>query len=73
MSPTATITTAYNARALRTTLTDCFGGTQTYAYDGEDIYLEVDETNTVQARYAHGDRVDNPLAFERIATAFPAQ
>ena len=41
-----------------------------YAYDGEDIYLEVDENNTVQARYAHGDRVDTPLAFERGGAEF---
>ena len=36
-----------------------------YVYDGTDILIEVDAANVVQVRYAHGDRVDQPLAFER--------
>jgi len=30
------------------------GQTRRYAYDGEDILLEYDETNTLLARYTHG-------------------
>jgi RHS repeat-associated protein len=41
-----------------------------YVYDGEDIYIETDGTSTLQARYAHGDRTDQPLSFERGGADF---
>ena len=37
-------------------------------YDGEDILLEYDGANVLQARYSHGQRTDQPLGIERGAT-----
>jgi RHS repeat-associated protein len=34
-------------------------------YDGEDILLEYDETNTLLARYTHGPGIDEPVAMTR--------
>ena len=36
-----------------------------YLYDGEDIALEFDGSDALQARYSHGDRRDQPLVMER--------
>jgi RHS repeat-associated protein len=36
-----------------------------YVYDGPDILLEFDGTGTLQARYGHGNRVDQPLTMAR--------
>ena len=36
-----------------------------YVYDGYDIVLEYDGSNTLAARYSHGDRIDQPLSMER--------
>ncbi len=36
-----------------------------YVYDGEDILLEYDGTNTFLARYSHGDQVDQPLILQK--------
>ena len=41
-----------------------------YVYDGEDIFLEYDGTNTFVARYSHGDQVDQPLAVQRAGVGF---
>ena len=41
-----------------------------YIYDGEDILLEYDGTNTFVARYNHGDQVDQPLAVQRAGVGF---
>jgi len=38
-----------------------------YVYDGEDIALEFDGTNTFVARYSHGDQTDQPLALQKGA------
>jgi YD repeat-containing protein len=34
---------------------------QRYIYDGEDILLEYDGSNVLQARYTHGPGIDEPL------------
>lgn len=44
-----------------------------YIYDAEDVFLEYDYnavllTNTLTARYGHGDRIDQPLTSHRIAS-----
>ena len=36
-----------------------------YVYDGEDILLEFDGTNTQIAKYTHGPGIDEPLIMER--------
>lgn len=65
----STVAYAYDALGRRTA--KILGATtELYAYDGEDIYLELSEDNVVLARYAHGDRVDNPLSFERSGTEY---
>ncbi len=41
------------------------GSVTRYVYDGEDILLEYDGTNTFLARYSHGDQVDQPLMLQK--------
>lgn len=41
-----------------------------YVYDGEDMALEYDGTNTFLSRYSHGDQVDQPLAVQRAGVGF---
>lgn len=36
-----------------------------YVYDGEDIFLELDEKNAIQAIFLHGEGVDSPIAMLR--------
>ena len=38
------------------------GSITRYVYDGEDIALEFDGSNSLQARYSHGDQTDQPLS-----------
>jgi hypothetical protein len=37
------------------------GQTTRYVYDGEDILLEADGSNVLQARYTHGPGIDEPV------------
>jgi len=46
------------------------GQTHRYIYDGEDILLEYDETNTLLARYTHGPGIDEPVAMTRGGSSF---
>ncbi len=46
------------------------GTTTRYVYDGEDIVLEYDGTNTFVSRYSHGDQTDQPLAVQRAGVGF---
>ncbi len=41
-----------------------------YVYDGKNIVLEYDGTNTLLARYSHGDGSDQPLSVERGGQSF---
>jgi len=41
------------------------GAVTRYVYDGDDILLEFDGANALQARYAHGAAIDQPLAMAR--------
>ena len=41
------------------------GALTSYIYDGEDIFLEYDGANALQARYSHGQQTDQPLVMER--------
>jgi len=46
------------------------GVTRRYVYDGEDILLEYDGTNTLQARYTHGPGIDEPIAVTKSGSTF---
>ena len=46
------------------------GQTKRYIYDGEDILLEYDGTNTLQARYTHGPGIDEPIAVTKGGSTF---
>ena len=41
------------------------GITRRYVYDGEDILLEYDGSNVLQARYTRGPGIDEPIAMSR--------
>ena len=41
-----------------------------YLYDGEDILYEVDGSNTILARYAHGSGIDEPLIMSRSGASY---
>ena len=45
---------------------DVDGVATRYVYDGEDILMEFDGTNTQIARYTHGFGIDEPLIMERV-------
>ncbi|MDH5557842.1 MAG: hypothetical protein OEZ03_10855, partial [Alphaproteobacteria bacterium] len=44
---------------------DVNGALTRYVYDGDAILLEYDGANVLQARYAHGEEIDQPLAMTR--------
>jgi len=46
------------------------GQTTRYIYDGEDILLEYDGANVLQARYTHGPGIDEPLAVTKGGATF---
>ncbi|MCI1278362.1 MAG: hypothetical protein LKG23_05185 [Nitrospira sp.] len=46
------------------------GQTKRYIYDGEDILLEYNGSNVLQARYTHGPGIDEPIAVTKGATTF---
>jgi RHS repeat-associated protein len=46
------------------------GQTTRYIYDGEDILLEYDGSNVLQARYTHGPGIDEPLAVTKGGATF---
>ena len=63
--PDATAATyAYDALGRRIQK-DVEGTVTKYLYDGEDIALEFDGADLLQARYRHGDQRDQALAMER--------
>ena len=49
---------------------DVNGAITRYIYDREDILLEYDGTNTLLARYSHGERRDKPFSVERGGQSF---
>ena len=44
---------------------DVNGALTRYVYDGDAILLEYDGANSLQARYSHGEEIDQPLAMTR--------
>ncbi|MBX3324924.1 MAG: RHS repeat-associated core domain-containing protein [Nitrospira sp.] len=46
------------------------GQTKQYIYDGEDILLEYDGSNVLQARYTHGPGIDEPIAVTKGSSTY---
>jgi RHS repeat-associated protein len=46
------------------------GQTKRYIYDGEDILLEYDGSNVLQARFTHGPGIDEPIAVTKAGSTF---
>ncbi|MFO0700131.1 MAG: RHS repeat-associated core domain-containing protein [Nitrospira sp.] len=46
------------------------GQTKRYIYDGEDILLEYDGANVLQARYTHGPGIDEPIAVTKGGSTY---
>ena len=68
-TPAATSTYKYDGRGRRIEKVGN-GITRRYIYDGEDILLEYDETNTLLARYTHGPGIDEPVAMTRGGSTY---
>ena len=64
-----TVTYKYNGlgRRIEKNVT---GSITRYVYDGENILLEYDGSNTFLARYSHGDQVDQPLILQKAGLGF---
>jgi len=70
-NPTATTTSTYRHDGLGRRIEKVANGqTKRYIYDGEDILLEYDGTNVLQARYTHGPGIDEPIAVTQGASTF---
>ena len=62
-NPTAAFTSTYRYDGLGRRIEKVTNGqTKRYIYDGEDILLEYDGANVLQARYTHGPGIDEPIA-----------
>ncbi|MCC6965823.1 MAG: hypothetical protein IT391_06010 [Nitrospira sp.] len=62
-NPTPTFTSTYRYDGLGRRIEKVANGQTTrYIYDGEDILLEYDGSNVLQARYTHGPGIDEPLS-----------
>ena len=70
-NPTASATSTYRYDGLGRRIEKVTPtGTRRYVYDGEDILLEYDGTNTLQARYTHGPGIDEPIAITKGGNTF---
>lgn len=70
-NPTPAATSTYRYDGLGRRIEKVANGqTRRYIYDGEDILLEYDGTNTLQARYTHGPGIDEPIAVTKGASTF---
>lgn len=62
-NPTPAFTSTYRYDGLGRRIEKMANGQTTrYIYDGEDILLEYDGANVLQARYTHGPGTDEPIA-----------
>jgi len=68
-TPFATATYRYDGLGRRIEKTGN-GQTKRYIYDGEDILLEYDGANVLQARYTHGPGIDEPIAVTKGGNTF---
>ncbi|MBA5872138.1 MAG: hypothetical protein GDA68_19385, partial [Nitrospira sp. CR2.1] len=70
-TPTAAFTSTYRYDGLGRRIEKVANGqTKRYIYDGEDILLEYDGANVLQARYTHGPGIDEPLAVTKGGATF---
>ncbi|MDH5252396.1 MAG: hypothetical protein OEW25_03635, partial [Nitrospira sp.] len=72
-TPTATSTYRYDGlgrRIQKTLSTQSSALSTSYVYDGEDILLEYDGVNVLQARYTHGPGIDEPIAVTKGGSTF---
>jgi RHS repeat-associated protein len=70
-NPTAAFTSTYRYDGLGRRIEKVANGqTKRYVYDGEDILLEYDGSNVLQARYTHGPGIDEPIAVTKGSSTF---
>jgi RHS repeat-associated protein len=70
-NPTAFATSTYRYDGLGRRIEKVANGQTTrYIYDGEDILLEYDGANVLQARYTHGPGIDEPIAVTKGSATF---
>ncbi len=70
-NPTAITTSSYRYDGLGRRIEKVANGqTKRYIYDGEDILLEYDGANVLQARYTHGPGIDEPLAVTKGSATY---
>ena len=72
-TPTGTSTYRYDGlgrRIQKTLNTQSSALSTAYVYDGEDILLEYDGANVLQARYTHGPGIDEPIAVTKARSTF---
>ena len=70
-NPTAFATSTYRYDGLGRRIEKVGNGiTRRYVYDGEDILLEYDGANGLQARYTHGPGIDEPIAVTKGNSTF---
>jgi len=70
-NPTAIMTSSYRYDGLGRRIEKVANGqTKRYVYDGEDIVLEYDGANVLQARYTHGPGIDEPIAVTKAGSTF---
>ncbi|MBK9112491.1 MAG: RHS repeat-associated core domain-containing protein [Nitrospira sp.] len=70
-NPTAVTTSTYRYDGLGRRIEKVANGqTKRYVYGGEDILLEYDGANTLQAKYTHGPGIDAPIAVTKGADTF---
>ena len=70
-NPTAITTSSYRYDGLGRRIEKVANGqTKRYIYDGEDIFLEYDGVNVLQARYTHGPGIDEPIAVTKGGSTF---
>lgn len=70
-NPTPAFTSTYRYDGLGRRIEKVANGqTRRYIYDGEDILLEYDGANVLQARYTHGPGIDEPIAVTKAGATF---
>jgi len=70
-NPTTIATSTYRYDGLGRRIEKVANGQTTrYIYDGEDILLEYDGANVLQARYTHGPGIDEPIAVTKGGSTF---
>ena len=70
-NPTPAFTSTYRYDGLGRRIEKVANGqTKRYIYDGEDILLEYDGANVLQARYTHGPGIDEPIAVTKGGSTF---